>query len=331
MASTLRCCVIGCTGKWYQKIHHPSLRRLDERVRLVAATSRDAERRAKITSELGFEKAYADIDEMLDRERPDFVFISVKHTETAGLACRVLERAIPVMMEKPVGKDPEEGRRVQQAAERAGVPNMVAFNRRFNPFLVRAKQLAKERGGVSHYVGEWMRHDVRAPRSMMGSALHMIDALRFLAGDVAEFSGVGSATRYFDEAMVAASFHLTFESGAAGTFSHNVRAGRAYERYRIHAENWTATVSNPPPGTFDGRMFLEVEAGDRLVERVTLESLTREQRCAHYTQGFWQETEHFVECLEKGELPSPDVADAVKSQQLAQDMLRAVAPPEQVD
>jgi len=331
MSDKLRCCVIGCTGRWYQTIHHPSLRRLEDRVRLVAGTSRDPERRERITGEMGFEAAYADIDEMLDTERPDFVFLSVKHTETAGMARRVLARKIPVMMEKPVGRNPDDGRTVLRAAESAGVPTMVAFNRRFNPFLVRAKQLAGERGGISHYVGEWMRHDVVAPRSMMGSALHMIDAIRFLAGDVASFSGVGSAARYFDEAMVASAFHLTFESGTVGTFSHNVRTGRAYERYRIHAENWTATVSNPPPGRFDGRMFLEVESGDRRVERITLESLKPEQRCAHYTQGFWQEHEHFVDCLLSGREPSPSVAEAIKSQQLAQDLLRAVAPPEQVD
>jgi len=330
MSSELRACVIGCTGGWYQKIHHPSLQRLAGRVRLAAGTSRDAARRRRITEEMGFDKAYAGIDEMLDREKPDFVFISVKPTETADMACRVLERKIPVIMEKPAGKDPKDGRKVLAAAEAAGVPNMVAFNRRHNPFLVRAKQLAKERGGISHYVGEWMRHDVRAPRAMMGSALHMVDAIRFLAGDVASFSGVGSATRYFDDAMMASSFHLTFESGAIGTLSHNVRTGRAYERYRIHAENWTVTVSNPPPGRFDSRLYMEVESGDRLIERVTVETLTPEQRCAHYTQGFWQETEHFVECLEKGAEPTPSVAEAVKSMELAQDLLRAVAPPEQI-
>jgi len=330
MSSKLRCCVIGCTGKWYQNIHHPSLLRLADRVQLVAATSRDPQQRERITAEMGFDTAYADIDQMLDTERPDFVFISVKHTETPKMALKALERKLPVMMEKPVAANLADARRVQAAAEQAGVPNMVAFNRRYNPFLVRAKQLAEQRGGISQYVGEWMRHDVVAPSAMMGSALHMVDALRFLGGDVASFSGAGSATRYFDQAMTASSFHLSFESGAVGTVSHNVRTGRAYERYRIHAENWTVTVSNPPPGRFDGRMFLEVEAGDRLIERITLDVLEPAQRCAHYTQGFWQEHEHFVDCLISGKTPAPGVAEAVKSQQLAQDLLEAVAPPGQM-
>jgi predicted dehydrogenase len=329
MANELRCCVIGCTGGWYQKVHHPSLQRLEGRVRLVAGTSRDPDRRNRITADLGFEKAYADIDEMLDAERPDFVFISVKHTETAGMACRVLERKIPVLMEKPVGSSPAEGRRVLEAARVAGVPNMVAFNRRHNPLLVRAKRLAAERGGVSQYVLTWQRHDVVAPHAMMGSTLHMIDTTRFLAGEVASFSGAGSATRYFDRAMVASSFHLSFEDGTVGTLAHNVRAGRACEVYQVLAENWSATVSVPPPGRFDTRWWMRVDDGDRVVEHMTVDRLPREQRNALYTQGFWRESEHFAECLEKGEEPTPTVADGVRSMELAQRLLEAVAPPEQ--
>jgi virulence factor len=327
MSTPLRACVIGCTGGWYQKIHHPSLQRLADKVRLVAGTSRDPERREKIAGEMGFERAYADVDEMLDKEKPDFAFISITHTEAADMACRVLERNIPMMMEKPVGQNPAEGRRVLEAAKKAGVPNMVAFNRRHNPFLIRAKQLADERGGVSHLVGEWMRHDVKSPTAMMGSMLHMVDALRFLGGDVASFSGAGSATQYFDNALVASSFHLTFESGAACAISHNVRCGRAAENYRIHAENWSVTVGNPPPGRFDSRLYFQVEEGGRLVERITAENLTTEQCCAHYTQGFWQESEHFVDCLISGAEPSPSVAEAVKSMELAQAMQEAVVPP----
>ncbi|MFO7900857.1 MAG: Gfo/Idh/MocA family oxidoreductase, partial [Planctomycetota bacterium] len=99
----LRCCVIGCTSRWYQKVHHPSLRRLADRVRLVAAASRSAESRERITGELGFERAYADIDEMLDEEGPDYVVICVGHEHTPAMACKVLDRSIPVLMEKPVG------------------------------------------------------------------------------------------------------------------------------------------------------------------------------------------------------------------------------------
>jgi len=331
MGSELRACVIGCTGGWYQFAHHPSLERLKDGVRLVAASSRDAERRKDITARMGFERAYADIDEMLDKEKPDYVVVCVGPGSLAEMACKVLERKIPLIMEKPVGRSIEEGHQVRAAAEQAGVPVLVAFNRRFNPLLLRAKALAEERGGVSQVVCEFFRNDVRAPTWIMGSSVHSIDALRFLGGEVASFTGLGSRVQYFDEKMVAASFALLFESGATGSFTFNVRVGRSYERYRIIAENWHATISLGPPGAFDDRWWMTIETGNREIEHVRLQNLEKAQRCPGYTNGFWGEHEYFVECLLAGEMPRYDVADAVRSMELGQEMLLAVAPPGQAE
>jgi predicted dehydrogenase len=152
---------------------------------------------------------------------------------------------------------------------------------------------------------------------------HAADALRFLAGDIAAVSVMPGTMHYFDNAAVAWSWHLKFASGAAGALVHNVRAGRAHERYRIFAENWTVTVSLASPMVFDERLFLEVESGGKLVERIGPESFPPEQRTAAWLQGYQGETEHFVECLERGRLPEPDVAEAVRSLELDDEMLRA--------
>jgi predicted dehydrogenase len=306
---------------------------MDERIRLVAATSREPQKRERITGAMGFDKAYADVDEMLDNERPDLVFLCVGQGHAADFACRVLKRGLPLVMEKPVGRGPAEGRRVADAARDADVPNMVLFNRRFNPLLVRARHIAAERGAhtVAQYRFDWHRCDVAAPRSMMGSALHMIDAIRFLAGDVTSLNGVGSPVRYFDGAMTASCFLLNFENGAIGSFAHSVRSGRAYEQYRVIGENWTVAVSIPPPSRDDSRWWLQLEEADHIVERIDTDRLDRSRRHMLWKQGFAQETEHFVECLEQDRRPKPDIPEAVRSMELAQEFLRAVAPPEQVD
>jgi predicted dehydrogenase len=328
MAGRLRCCAIGATGKWFRSVHRPSLARLVEagRVEMAAACSRSEEGRAALTAEYGYARAYADVDEMLDAEKPDYVVLSMASRPMSEMALRLFERKIPLLMEKPAGHNVEAGRRLAGAAAASGVPHLVAYNRRFNPLLNRVKELVSERGGLSQVSCEFLRHDVVAPRRLMGSSLHSIDALRYLAGEVREFGGAGSAARYFDGKMVAASFHLTFESGVAGSFTFNVRAGRSYERYRLFAENWTATVSLPSPGKYDDRWWLRVEDGDREVEKLTTEDLPPEERngpCAH---GFWREHEYFVDCLRRGERPRPDVADGVRSMELSQALLESVAP-----
>lgn len=328
MSEPLRCCAVGATGGWFGSVHAPSLARLAEsgRVRLAAACSRSEEGRALITKKLGFARAYAGAEEMLEAEKPDYVILSMKARPMGEMALKVLERGVPLLMEKPAGHTLAAARRIAEVAARSGAPHMVAYNRRYNPLLLRVKELMAERGGVSQAVCEFLRNDVVAPSRFMGSSLHAVDALRWLLGEVRDFKGVASAARYFDRKMVAASFALAFESGVAGSFTFNVRAGRSYERYRVLAENWTATVSLPTPGKFDGRWWLRVEADDGPVELVTIEGLTACERNGPCVHGFWREHEHFVECLERGERPAPEAADGVRSMELAQRMLESVAP-----
>ncbi len=327
MSSKLRCCAIGGTGKWFRNVHLPSLKRLVQagEIELAGACSRSEEGRASLAAD-GYAKVYAGVDEMLDAEKPDYVALCMASRPMAETAVGVLERGIPLLMEKPAGPSPAVAARVAAAAEKGGAPHMVAYNRRFITLLARARSLLEERGGVSQVVCEFLRNDVSAPRRLMGSSLHAIDALRYLLGEISGFSGAASATRYFDDRAVAASFHLSFESGIVGSFTFNVRAGRSYERYRLFAENWTATVSLPPPGRFDDRWWLRVEEGNRTTESVTVDDLPEAERNGPCTHGFWREHEYFVECLREGRRPFPDVADGIKSMELAQAMLEAVAP-----
>lgn len=330
MSSKLRACVIGAAGGWYKFAHHPSLQRLSDRVELAAASALDPKDLDALTSQMGFERAYGDVDEMLDKEKPDFVWVCINPTSVVEIGCKVIERGIPLIMEKPVGRSLAEGRKMLETVEKAGVPHMVAFNRRFSPLLLRARELMAERGGVSQIACEFFRNDVRAPSWIMGSSVHAIDAMRSLCGDVKSFVGVGSATRYFDERMTAASFALSFESGVIGSFAFNVRAGRSYERYRIFGENWTATVSLGANST-DDRWWMRVETNNKETEHICLANLEVNQRCPGYTCGFWGESEYFVECIESGRTPSPDVAESLRSMELGQKMLESVAPPEQLD
>ncbi len=328
MSKRLRCCAIGATGNWFKSVHQPSLDRLVQagRIELSAAASRSEEGRRQLTAEAGYARAYADAGEMLDTEKPDYAMLSMAVAPMTEMTLEVLKRRIPLLVEKPTGNSPAVARRVQAAAEEAGGPHLVAYNRRFNPLLLRVKQLVEERGGLSHVACEFLRNNVSAPRRLMGSALHSIDALRYLAGEITEHHGVASGARYFDEKMIAASFSLGFENGIAGSFTFNVRAGRSYERYRLFAENWTATVSLPSPGKYDSRWWLRVEEDNNTVELVEIENLPAEERNGAHIHGFWREHEYFVDCLESGREPSPGFADSVASMELAQKMLESVAP-----
>lgn len=132
----------------------------------------------QITETFGFRHHCRSLDELL-AARPDAIIAITPVAETAAVALRVIAAGIPLLMEKPLGRDLEEARQVVAAA--AGKPVMVSMNRRFDPVIVAAKQWLRGRP-VESARATIVRHD----RSPVGFAadvgLHAVDTLRFLTG-----------------------------------------------------------------------------------------------------------------------------------------------------
>jgi predicted dehydrogenase len=144
-----------------------------------------------------------------------------------------------VLCEKPLGRTAAESHDIWQAAARAGVKHMSAFNYRFVPAVRLAREMleAGELGDIYHFRGRYLQEWIidpqfervwRLERSVAGSGAlgdlgaHVIDLARFLVGEIASVSGI---TRTFiperpggtvdvDDAFEAT---VEFESGAVGT------------------------------------------------------------------------------------------------------------------
>lgn len=173
---------------------------------------------------------YATIDELLDQSKPDGVVVAVPnqlHVST-GLAC--IERGIPILIEKPVADTVAEALRLVRAAEAAGVATLTGHHRRHNPVMRRAAELVRE-GSVGKVVAAtstWLNHkpvgyhDLAWRRELGGgpvliNAIHEIDCLRMLCGDIATVQAADSndVRGFAVEDTVAAI--LRFKSGALGT------------------------------------------------------------------------------------------------------------------
>src|SRR3712207_5146735 len=112
-----------------------------------------------------------------------------------------------------------------------GVPVLVAPHRRHNPIMRKAAEIIAG-GGIGRVVavhGQWLSHkpkdyfNVTWRRDAGGgpvliNAIHDIDCLRMLCGDVDTVTAMtSSGTRRFEVEDTAAAL-LAFESGALGTF-----------------------------------------------------------------------------------------------------------------
>ena len=173
---------------------------------------------------------YAEVEEMLAREKPDGVVVAVPNQlhVKVGLAC--IARGIPIVVEKPVADSVAEALELVEAGERANVPILVGHHRRHNPIMRKAAEIVRE-GGIGTVVAATALylshkpkgyHDVAWRREPGGgpvllNAIHDIDCLRMLCGDVETVQAASSnAVRGFAVEDTAAAV-LRFSSGALGT------------------------------------------------------------------------------------------------------------------
>ena len=139
----IRICVIGA-GNFANYAHGPSLRLLAETapdITLAGVADVMLEKSRKFSESFGFLHFYDDWRQMLAEEHPDGVIILTPVAVTAEMACAVLAMGYPVMIEKPPGRNRSEIQRIMMASRQSRKPVMCAFNRRYSPFLARAREI----------------------------------------------------------------------------------------------------------------------------------------------------------------------------------------------
>jgi predicted dehydrogenase len=115
-----------------------------EHGRLVAAADPDARLRARLAGLHGGVATHETFDALLERRDLDAVLIFSDNRTSATLGVRALERALPVMIEKPMAADLAGARALLSAARRAGLPLMVNWPTAWRPALRHGIALARE-------------------------------------------------------------------------------------------------------------------------------------------------------------------------------------------
>lgn len=305
-----RICTIGC-GSLAQKQHGPSWARyaaLRPDVELAACCDLDGTKAARMAERFGFGRHYVDMDEMLSAERPDAVCLVVPVEHTCEVACRVLAASYPLLTEKPPGLTVEETDRMAAAAEASGAPVQVAFNRRWNPLVRRLRERLGD-DAVQHVGYEMTRVGRRDP-DFSTTAIHAIDAVRFLAGsDYAE-----ARFRYREmpgagPGVCNITMDCLMRSGATAQLAVCPMAGATVERAALHAGESTFHLDINMPGA--PARLTHYRAG-----RVELEEAAPDE--AFITEGFYGESAAFFDALRAGRRPEGDLRDARQSVEVAQ-------------
>ena len=227
----LKLVVIGA-GSHSQRNHLPSLARYvalhPGQVELAGLCDLRRAHAEEMAARYGFSRVYVDLDEMLRVERPDGCVAVTPIPVTAQIAARVIEAGVPLLMEKPPGATADEAQQIVQLVERSAARVMVSMNRRYDPALRAALRWWGDRP-IRYIRATISRVDRREPDFVYGTAIHPLDTLRAIAGDVCAYE---AESREVDGVRwVVARF--VFECGALGVLEVLPTAGAMAESYYV--------------------------------------------------------------------------------------------------
>jgi predicted dehydrogenase len=177
------------------------------RVIAAADTSKKALNYAK---EFGVKQLFNDYNKLLKLEDLDAVIISVPTYLHADCAISAIEEGKHVFLEKPLARNPEEGKKIVSAVKKNGVKFMVGYPLRFIPEFVNLKR-EMESGvlgniQIAHAVNVaagpffhraesttprpvpewWLNKDLAGGGVLMDLGSHMINLTRWYFGEVQE-------------------------------------------------------------------------------------------------------------------------------------------------
>ncbi len=314
----LKAVLIGAGGH-SEAVHGPSLAHHAEQhpgeIELAGVCDLREERARLFCEKFGFRRHYTDLEQMFDREKPGACWLVAPIGATRELAGRVMERGVPVIFEKPPGKDLGEAQELAAISVRTGTPNMVAFNRRWAPCTRKAIAWAREHGPFDYLYARMLRSGRMEERFAFGTGIHLLDCVRAL-GDAA-LGGLASA-RTVRMRAPADAFHyyvdLEFKSGAKGRCDILPTCGVVDENYALFGSNRSILYTLPWVTGYG----VNVEGrADLVVRSEVVESERWSAEPGFLNIGFYGEAVEFITALREGRRPSPSAEEAVDSVALA--------------
>ena len=281
------------------------------------------------------ENYHADVGVMLNRDNLDVVFVSVGPDDQARLTEQCLQAGVPVFVEKPLGMSAPEARRVAKFSEACGVPVMVGFMKRFAPAYRALADISADRSKFGRILvvdakfsfKPWSK-DLRNDSFLKLGAIHIVDLLRALFGEVSDVRGF-SGSIGADIGMV---FSMQFEGGHVATVNLcGVPAwAREHERVTVTGSKGWAEVEDLSAVRyhFAAEDHDSASRWQMLDEQTTLVTSVNSPMSGGardlYLRGFVGEVQHFLDQIARKARPEPSAQDNVATMELCDRMIEVV-------
>jgi predicted dehydrogenase len=251
----------------------------------------------------GYEATESDWRNVIDRKDVDLIDVCVPNHLHHEIVLAAAKAGKMIVCEKPLAMNAAEGEEMVAAVEKAGVPNMVAFNYRRVPAIALIRQLIDEGriGRPFHYRATYnqdytispdvpqggralWRLDARVAGSgVTGDLLaHSIDTAQWLNGPIrrvvahtetfvkerkhAESGKVEPVT--IDDACM---FLAIFANGSMGTFESTryARGRKNYNTLELNGENGSVFFNLEDPHLLDFFRYADPATGKKVEDHLT--------------------------------------------------------------
>jgi len=312
---SLRIAVLGAGG--HSRVSHGAALKIwaaehPGEIELAAVCDLDRDKATAYARDFGFAAAYADLEGMLDAEELDGLIAVTPVERTFPLVGKLLQRGIPLVIEKPPGETVEHTRQLLALARRQGTPHMISFNRRFHPGLLIARQWLGEHAADSPprlSLTRMLRVARREENFAFWTGIHCIDATLSLMGAPAHAAARHVASPIPDRPAYVA--RLDLENGAAASFLLAPDTGCMQETYELFGHDY--------------RIFLDFWPCAVTIHRsgeTVLEWHAPEDAPAAYRDGSVGETDAFVRSLQGRRVWSPSLEEGLTAMRAAETVER---------
>lgn len=329
---TLRIGWIGC-GTHAGQMLLPQLVRFD--VEIAALCDTDSARLAMIARRYGVRDTFGDARDLLAHKGLDAIGMAVGPNVHSAIGLEALKRGLPVFVEKPPAANAADAERLAEAAERAGVPVVVGFMKRYATGNRIARNIIAE-GRFGRVLG-LMGWYLTAPTYFAGAAdytgfflhhcVHTMDLVPFMGGGAIEDISVRAVENGNGRLLFHASFALA--GGAIATMALGTvqSRGNPVELLQITGDHQRIEVTNvseitwyrdPPFKAGDPAATLN-EAADALTWRPNLTAAANEDH-----KGYHALLAAALAMIRGEPSDAPTIADGVRAMQALEKMRAAL-------
>ena len=297
---------IGAGGR-SQGAHYPSVSRLKDNVEMVAVCELDETRLNQVAEKYGFSHTFTDHRKMLDSVDLDIIYCVMREEWILQPALDCLNAGKHIFIEKPPGANSDETQQILEAAIANDLYAMVGFQRRYAAVTREAMRRVAEKGPVSTAITTFNKQMLGVKEfttTLWNDVCHVVDLLRYMAGgepvEVTAYQDkFGGQSRNCYTGLV------RFDNDATGVMFGNRASGGRVLRSELHGVGIGCYMKIP------GEIEIHEDNKSHTMGGWEVDSV--DQGDGPRYEGVLTMHEHFIDCIQKKEVPISDLRDVIHS------------------